>query len=1435
MPQDVQRNNTLSITNQKLPDYAEPVINSGLPDYAEPVEQTKPPVEPTFLQRAFEFANKPIVNLMTPEMRTASEEFGRAKSTDSPFSAAARGFVSGGMEGLSDFISSQSSPLGLALEATGAGASVAKLAGVGKLAQTLELPGKIAGAGMVGHGLYNMANEPDYLSKLGAFSEAAMGGAGLAHMLKPNEPKLPPTPQRKLLGPGQYEMPPSSLDGVINEQGIKIAPSQPNIPIRPEGPWSANIDPAQFQKKPTEQIIYDMAREKHNMGKDLPPTAEFRYYQPDGEGGQFAMYDIHGGPLDRSTVSAISLKKHGIPIPKTPEFGSGSKLPHGIHLTEEPQFARTKSGGVQIGADIRSLGKVLGSSLYKGDITKIATKELLQNSLDAVRHLGENGQVEVLFNKGKHPFVEVRDNGKGLTLKEIHSVFSDLGSSGKRGDTEAIGGFGLAKAAPLLGGEKVEVTSIAKEKDGIYKHHFEGTPDQLLDGVPVKSEKVPTGESVSTGTTVKTFVPPDSSFWDANTFVRNLAENSTGMKGKVTLREGYDSYYNTPEVFAASTDKPLSSKTLESDAAFADIIVPEGAKYGPSAGVKYHTLNNGMYQHTGRKGYNDLQGIPDKVLVNIRSKVPEGHGDYPFTANREELRGNIHELINKYIEDEIVSPATGKRIDQLKQVYNSMPKVDLPAAKGKREFFVYDAGDKFTPEELHGVLTDPKVQELATHISDVLHDVMQSIGNSKWDDKLEKIGLIFSENLKGIHIPNPGESKSAILINPFSIIGHNAPDEAAAGILHVILHEIAHVEGGGHDEAFAGRLSDIYEKYGARRALDAQEKILTSIADKELNGYDPKINEVLQRYQEARGRGEIKEDPLLGTGIGAKDKKSDRKRQVPINPSTSRARTPSATIINKLGDALAEAKSVRGEQENLYSMERARRINKAEKIVATDKEGNIKNPGREGLNKQIGALRGELPKTDYEGSKLTESDVDTLIDNVTNSQYLLPYEKIRAKIGLLKLISGGEQVPQHGELDLLGQVFGQPFDRITEMHGGLGGPVAWKIIKDIINVPKAIMASIDLSAPLRQGLALIHKKEWWSALKPMVESFAKQENFDALQQSLKDREKYSLGKEAGLKLTEIDGNPATREEAYGSNLANLIPGVKPSERAYVGFLNKLRADTFDSLIESAKAQGLHPKDVMHEVANFVNVATGRGSLGRLDKIATELNAVFFSPRLIASRLTILNPMYYTKASPFVRREALKSLVAIAGTGLTINSLMVAMGAKTNTSLSDRKGPGVIPGTSGIPYVPVNADFMKSRFGNTRLDPYGGFQQYIVAAGRLLSGETESSETNKKTMLGKSFNADTRKGIIGKFLENKLSPVGSFIDVLLTGKDFQGQPINVQNEITNRFTPMLINDLIDIYKDDPNHLPLGIGSALGMGTQTYKTKPKKLSAFSFRMR
>jgi hypothetical protein len=505
--------------------------------------------------------------------------------------------------------------------------------------------------------------------------------------------------------------------------------------------------------------------------------------------------------------------------------------------------------------------------------------------------------------------------------------------------------------------------------------------------------------------------------------------------------------------------------------------------------------------------------------------------------------------------------------------------------------------------------------------------------------------------------------------------------------------------------------------------------------------------------------------------------------------------------VEKIIQALKEAKPIRKGQEVLYSGERAKRIGK---VVAVGK----RVPGEKGYYAQLGQLKDPLPKMEFESirGKVAQADIDELF-NIVEKSHLLPYEKITTKGGLAKLLGEkGGAVPTKNEIELLTEVF--PGEFIKEI---LSKRPVWQKIKEgaaeVINVPRALMATFDLSAPLRQGMFLIGRpKQFIPAFKDMFKYFFSPKTYQGLMEGIQARPTYKLMRESKLSLTSM-GRPLTaREERFMSNLAERIPAygavIRASNRAYSGFLNKLRADVFDDLVKRGKELGLSKTKTTRSIAKFVNSATGRGDLGVFNKVAVVLNGMFFSPRLMASRLNLLNPSYYVKLHPFVRREALKSLFTFAGTGLTTLTLAKLNGAEVGMD-------------------PRSADFGKIKIGNIRFDVWGGFQQYIRLAGQLISGKLISTTTGREYTLGEGYRPTTRLDIIYKFFESKEAPILSFATRLVRGQGAFGEPLDIPAETANRMISMVIQDMYDLAKEGGlKDVPWAIPAIFGVGTQTY---------------
>lgn len=522
---------------------------------------------------------------------------------------------------------------------------------------------------------------------------------------------------------------------------------------------------------------------------------------------------------------------------------------------------------------------------------------------------------------------------------------------------------------------------------------------------------------------------------------------------------------------------------------------------------------------------------------------------------------------------------------------------------------------------------------------------------------------------------------------------------------------------------------------------------------------------------------------------------------------------PSGNVADDLLKALDEAKAIRGQQDIGYSAERSQRF--GEFSTALQPGG-----GKEGAKAAISKLKGELPKQQFEPLKLTPDVENQLYDTIAGAKHLQPGEQASAIGGLDSMIGG--VTPTETQIKALGQVFGKDFTSALNSKLSLSDKLS-KNVSDILNVPRSVQSAGDFSAPLRQGavLAPTHPKEFAKAFKNMFGYAFSEKKFMNRGKEILQHPNYPKAKFANLSLTTPNAGLNQREEAFMSNLAERIPGlgglVKTSDRAYTGFLNDLRFGTFNSLLKNGEKLGKgDDAKYLRDLAGFINNATGRGQLpGKVEQAAPLLNAGFFSPRLLASRLALLNPGYYTPSKklgggldPTVRKEAAKTVTAFVATGLTILGLAKLAGADVETD-------------------PTSADFGQMKFGNTRYDIWAGFRPYVNFIARLGLGYEKSTRTGEKKYYGEGYPPKTKWDALIRFGETKASPIASFAIDALKGQDFEYNKFDLTNTdpfvnpVIKRLMPLIMGDIKEAWENtDLGPIP-AIPGIFGVGQASYK--------------
>lgn len=1115
-------------------------------------------------------------------------------------------------------------------------------------------------------------------------------------------------------------------------------------------------------------------------------------------------------------------------------------------VANKPQLARTESGRAKIGVNVARSAQELTTG-YSGPLPGIMVREGLQNAFDAMKAVG-GGDVTIRVLKGKPGDVtgvegpsriEIHDRGKGMTRHELETVFSNLHESGKINQAGATGGKGVGKASYMLGGQHFKVESVVSEGGKKLLNTFQGTPEELMEGFDINTTEVP--KDTPTGTRILTQLAEGQDRYSATNMVNKIQKYSREVPVKLTTNL-YGSDYEPAKMKTFKDDNFIGEGMVGNNKI--GVYIPKNTKTNRSSYLDLRILNNGMYQydHTMYLG-EEIDGLPDTILIDVKPQMEEGAPDYPFPVQRESVKDNVRQGIEQLVKDSIINPMTRKKGMELSTFWNNLP--EFPIQGTMRDTLLFDTGSRLTANEHIEFLNSHTLQQITSQIDGLIDDILTAANPGQkirpgeegqppeilehdWYKKVKKTGIILDPQVHGIHIPDPSTkgATSAILINPFESANRLSPERAAVNIVVTALHEVAHVgktvnpigpellpedlsdprvgqflqtylqevkgQGGldlGHGMDFVKRLGDVYARFGSNFFWQHADAIRDAISDgvnaafnpHEPRRYSPEFQRLLHVYNESRGRDETKADILSRTGIKS---------------------------------------AIKGSGKNPVS-------------------GNS-NPNGDGVTRLT--LKGLGPE-----SKLSSKEQKNV-------------RKTAMEMGLMPT----------GFSDKAGNpIWQKPKDENISKFNEL-----W-------NLPRGLM-SVDLpfitSAAMRQGLPLIGPnfsgwiKAWADSARAYSSKVAAAKVTDQIAASpifRRGRDANgavtpSFAEQIGLDMTDTQ-TLSGREEALKSKWSERIPlwgrHVAASNRAFTAFMNSLRASSATRFLHQASedslmykltggrvgTEGRDPTEniaLAKEIASAVNVLSGRGKLdvqitpetrftkGRTysaENAAKLLTDVFFAPRLVASRVKMLNPNTYLSADPFARKLYIKGVLGAIATWWTIASLIEASGGEVSKD-------------------PNDADFGKGRIGNTRIDPGAGFQQFLVLGSRIRpewlknpvpvpfppygepvedpGGQLFTSSTSGKTRhLGQGFRPITSGELAQNFVRSKLHPTTALIvDMLYATQD---RKVFVGDRAIQMVAPMMAGDLLQVMQEDPSLAPLVLGSTnMGMGGSSYSGGPTK---------
>jgi len=496
----------------------------------------------------------------------------------------------------------------------------------------------------------------------------------------------------------------------------------------------------------------------------------------------------------------------------------------------------------------------------------------------------------------------------------------------------------------------------------------------------------------------------------------------------------------------------------------------------------------------------------------------------------------------------------------------------------------------------------------------------------------------------------------------------------------------------------------------------------------------------------------------------------------------------------------------------LRRKERGKRIGRAlEELTAGPEEWRYYSALKE--------LKGELPAGFFDplSEDLTIDEIEFLRQKIRTNEELLGFERINTEEALNKVLIG--ELPTPSEVRLLEKQFGSLFAAQLLKHRPLKSQ-AYEALIEALNLPRTLMASCDLSNPLRQGVmwAVRHPKIWGRSAAVGYKILFGNKYF------WQNPEKYAAAINAAIKTNpyykkasqyldfiETGTDAAARAEEFMSHWAEKIPDigklVTRSELAFVTTQNKRMMDLFAYYANEWEKAGYKATEEDYKLlGHLINITNGRGDIRFLRKHAPLLNALFFSPRFVASKIQVLT-MLARSVIPGQMSWAIRKILwaDVASFVLAGIGLLSLLSMHPDIEVEDD---------------PRSSDFGKARLEDTRIDIWGGYSPLARLVVQLWTGQRKATDTGEIYDINQSE-------VLLRFIRSKLSPLAGMTYDLATGTTYEGEEIKAEPAVIgellyNNLIPLAAQDIIDAgyYSGFYNALLVAPLVFQGVGGQTY---------------
>jgi hypothetical protein len=411
--------------------------------------------------------------------------------------------------------------------------------------------------------------------------------------------------------------------------------------------------------------------------------------------------------------------------------------------------------------------------------------------------------------------------------------------------------------------------------------------------------------------------------------------------------------------------------------------------------------------------------------------------------------------------------------------------------------------------------------------------------------------------------------------------------------------------------------------------------------------------------------------------------------------------------------------------------------------------------------------------------------------------------------------------------------------------------IAGEYALNLVDLSRRVWSSSDFSGLRRQGGLVFWSDPavWAKSVVPTVRAYSEKYSQKRWLQNT-ERENFKNGyyKRGKLRYVEGDGtgNFGHIDDVFQSKMADRIPNVKRSARAFATTLNELRFGLFDKLVENSENPRNLTDAELRDIGEVVNTWTGTSKLPfNLD--ARTLGLPFWAPGFVASGFkAATGSPWWTADTPYGRK------VAVVRYAKAIGRLAALYGAIEAMNMLRDEDDQV-----EIEYNPTSSLFGSIRIGDYYLNPMNHVRPYLTLLSRGILGEEKSATTGERRLLTRGYHPMTSieaargdkaaiariengdKGFrrtyddtVTEFLKTKRHPGISAISELYHGMGFGGKESNKLKTILTYPTPLVPRQIVSMVQSEQKPIDmaiLSIAAILGDGPRADYDSPRVVRA------